>query len=122
MPDFPGFALGFAAAVGLVLGFADGIESVVVSGARKASGLGVADAVAVAGVALELVLEGVDDVVGVDDFDWPRARGERRKIRAAASTRGFIVLESLLGLSQNPEQRFTLIRTLQGVRVLTRPR
>ena len=91
MPDFPGFALGFAAAVGLVLGFADGIESVVVSGARKASGLGVADAVAVAGVALELVLEGVDDVVGVDDFDWPRARGERRKIRAAASTRGFIV-------------------------------
>jgi hypothetical protein len=88
MPDFPVFALGFA----------DDVELVVVSGARKASGLGVAEAVAVAVASLLSVPDVVDCV---DDFDWPRARGERRKTRAAASTRGFIVLESLLGLSQN---------------------
>jgi len=101
--DFPEFALGFAA----------GFESIVVSGARKDSGLGVAE-----GVGAASALSLLDVVGGVDDFDWPRAGGEKMKTRAAASTRGFIVLESLLGLSQN-QQRFTLIKTLPGVWVLT---
>ena len=107
MPDF----------LVLAVGFADEVESVVVSGARKASGLGLAEGTAVA--SLFSLLDVVDCV---DEFDWPRANGERRRTRAAASTRGFIVLQSLLGLSQYPEQGFTLIRTLQEVRVLTRPR
>jgi len=69
---------------------------VVVADSRKASGLGVAEAVAVASL-----LSVLDVVDWVDDVDWPRPGGERRKTRVAARTRGFIVLESLLGLSQN---------------------
>ncbi len=94
-PDLSASGLDFAAGSELVSGFADDVESAVVFTGRRASGVGVAEAVAAAS---RLSL---DVVWGVDNFDWPRARGERRKKRTAARTRGFIALESLLGLSQN---------------------
>ncbi len=82
------------------LGFTPDVESVVVSGAVEASGLGVAEGEGLAVAPLLSLLDVVDCLAGAD---WPRARGERRKITAAASMRGFIVLDSGLGLSQNPE-------------------
>ena len=79
------------------LGFAAGVESVVASGARGAAGLGLAEAL---GIALASILSVLAGVGVTDGFDWLRARGCVRSTRAAASTRGFIGLESLLGSSQ----------------------
>lgn len=83
--------------VGLpVLGFASEVDLVVVSGASEVWGLGVAEA-----GAADWLLSLADVVDCVADVDWARDKGEKEKTKAAASTRGFIVLESLLGLSQN---------------------
>ena len=86
MAGFPVLGLGFAAAV----------ESVV-SGARRAAGLGLADAV---GIRLASVLSVLAGVGATDGFDWLRAGGYIRSTRTAASTRDFIGLESLLESSQ----------------------
>jgi len=59
MTGFPVFALGFVGEV----------ESLVVAGARKASGLGVAEAVGVGVAALVSVLDVLDDVEGFPDCD-----------------------------------------------------
>ena len=78
-----------------MLGFADDVEFEVVSGEGEVSGLGVAEAVA-AGSLLSL-----DEVVDcVDDLDWAQPGGESKKTKAAANTRGFIALQTILGLSQ----------------------
>jgi hypothetical protein len=97
-----------------VFGFADDVEFEVVSGVGEVSGLGVAEAVA-AGSLLSL-----DEVVDcVDDLDWAKPGDESKKTNAAANTRRFIALQSILGSSRNSQRHFTLIRTLQGVWVLT---
>ena len=83
MAGFPIFGLGFAA----------GVESVVASGARNAAGLGLAEA---AGITFALLLSGLAGDGATDGFDWLRASGYMRRTRAAASTRDFIDLESLL--------------------------
>ena len=102
MADFPVLALGFAAAD----------ESL--AAAREAAGLGVARA-----VASDFSL--LDGVGVVDGVDWLCARGESNMTRAAARTRRFMILQSLLDC-RDQERRFTLIMTLPAGRVLTRPR
>jgi len=76
--------------------FADDLEFEAFAGVGEVSGLGPAEALAVTSV-----LSPPDAVDCVADVDWARNRGAKEKIKTAASTRGFIVLESLLGLSQN---------------------
>ena len=78
-----------------VLGFADDVEFEVVSGVGEVSGPGVAEAVA-AGSLLSL-----DEVVDcVDDLDWAEPGGESKKTKAAANTRVFMALQSILGSSR----------------------
>jgi len=78
-----------------VLGLADDVEFEVVSGVGEVSGVGVAEEVA-AGSVLSL-----DEVVDcVDDLDWAQPGGESKRTKTAANTRRFIVLQSILGLSQ----------------------
>jgi hypothetical protein len=83
MPGFP------------VLGFADDVEFEVVSGGGEVSGFGVAEAVAASS------LLSLDEVVDcVDDLDWAQPGSESKRTKAAANTRRFIALQSILGLSQ----------------------
>lgn len=84
-----------------MLGFADDVEFEAVSGAGEVSGLGVVEALAVTATPVLSLLDAVDGVDDVDGVDWARDKGAKEKIKTAASARGFIVLESLLGLSQN---------------------
>lgn len=72
------------------LGFAAEVELVVVSGPSEVWGLGVAEA-----AAADWLLSLVDVVDCVADVDWARDKGEKEKIKAAASTRRFIVVECL---------------------------
>ena len=77
------------------LGFADDVESEVVAGGGEVSGFGVAEVVATGS------LLSLDEVVDcVDDLDWAQPGGESKRTKAAANTRRFIVLQSILGLSQ----------------------
>jgi hypothetical protein len=78
-------------------GFVAVAEFVTSSGGGEVAGLGVIGAGAVAGSNLSLL----DAAGSFDDVDCARDKGEKKKTRAAASTRDFIVLETLLGLSQN---------------------
>ena len=76
--------MGFA-----VVDFADEAgAAVVVSGASDNSGLGEAEGT-VADVSVDEVLDGFEDA------DWLRARGEKQTRMAAASTKRFMVTESL---------------------------
>lgn len=85
------------------------------------SGLGVAE-VAERDSLLSVNDVVVDGVAWVDGVDWPRDTGAQTKIMAATNARDFIILASLVTSSQKRKQRFTLIKTLQGVLVLTRSR
>jgi hypothetical protein len=118
--------------VGLpVLGFADEADGVIVSGAY--AGLGLCEGV------LDDSLFSVDETAGVGDDDWAGDTGEKKKITVAASASDLIMLESSVTSSQNrssvprseqrpkseaavPLMRFTVIRTVPGALVLTRPR
>lgn len=84
-----------------MLAFVDDLEFESASGPGDVSGLGLAAAGALAAASVLSLLDVVDCV---DDFDWERTNGEKKKTNAAASTRDFIILESLLGLSQNSER------------------
>ena len=77
------------------LGLADEADGGMVSDVGAGSGLGVCEAL------LGNSSSSVAEFAGVDDGDWARDTGEKTKIKAAASTRDFISLKSLVTSSPN---------------------